>query len=398
MKTAGIIAEYNPFHNGHAYHIEMTKQETSCDAVVVVLSGNFVQRGEGAVLDKFTRAKIAVSCGADLVIELPTPFCLSSAETFAFGGVSLLSALGIVDILSFGSESGELAQLKLLSNELLEDSLYDEIKKLLKGGLSFPVAREKALMNLGLDTSLLKSSNNILAFEYLKALSRLKSNIEPFTIPRYGAAYHEKLPDKGVLSATGVRALLFSPKFEQIKDYVPPMCYDILVEAKSKDALVAEELFDIPLLSVLKRMPPEEFLMYADVSEGLHNRLSSCISEASSIEELLALLKTKRYTLTRLRRIIYNIFLGLCKSYTQSPPSYIRPLAFNETGRELLSKIRESATLPIITKAAHSKKLPENVKKLFDAEARCGNLYHLARPIHMRSQNEDYLLNPIYLK
>lgn len=358
MNLCGIIAEYNPMHLGHVYHIEETKKKTNCDGIVCILSGNFVQRGLPSILDKWTRAKIAIESGVDLVIELPSVFAVSSAEHFAFGGVSLLNNLNVIDYISFGSEEGNLLLIDKISDLLIDEPL--EYKNLLKenlnSGLSYPVARMDAIktfLNLSTDEiSILNQSNNILSLEYLKAIKTLDSKIKPTTIKRLGANYNSTEVSSSFPSASGVRAFLKDGgDINSLSDKLPTST--ILETNKNLDNLVFP--FDMfPYIKYKLLTNKESISNIYDVSEGIDNKILKEIINANSLEELLMNIKSKRYAYTRLSRILCKLFIGLenydVQSIVKKPVEYARILGLNSTGAEIIKEIKKKSDIEIITK------------------------------------------------
>ncbi|MBQ7975932.1 MAG: nucleotidyltransferase [Clostridia bacterium] len=341
MKTAGIICEYNPFHTGHKYHIDHIKQEF--DAVVCIMSGSFVQRGGVAIYDKWSRARSALENGADLVIELPVKYALSSAEGFAEGGVRILDATGVIDALCFGSESGDILELTTCAKALLSESpeVSQKIKVLMNEGLPYAKARAIAYEGI-LDANLLAQPNNILAIEYIKAILKSKSNLRPITIKRKGAGYHDEEVIDGFASATLLREKIRSG--EDVSTFTP---YDLL----------ASVTYDVNRLTnafkyKLRTEGESAFDGIADMEPGLANRFLNEI-DRDSIASIVDAVKTKRYAHTRLRRIVAKVLLGLTED--TKAPDYIRVLGMSTKGKELLSQMREKASFPIVNKVADFK-------------------------------------------
>jgi len=378
MKILGIVAEYNPFHNGHLYHLQKSLEYTSADATITVMSGNFIQRGEPALLDKFTRADIAIKNGIDLVIELPLYYSVSTAENFAFGAIKLLSECEI-DYLSFGAENGNLEKLKgiasLLNNEPQSYSL--ELKNQLESGISYPEARANAVSKiLGISNNILNKSNNILAIEYLKALDIINPNIEPILIDRVDSGYHDTDSNTNILSATGIREKLKNN--EDIDLYLPDETL------KNIASPIFLENFENNIMYALRRMNLENIKELPDVTEGLENRIFYALSESKNLNELLNNIKTKRYPMTRIKRILISALLDMSKinltTFNKSGgPQYIRVLSFNEKGREILSKISKTSSIPIVTSV---NKFLENAteiqKEMLFADILATNIYTLA--------------------
>ena len=391
MKVAGIVAEYNPFHNGHAHQIERTRAaDNGCGAthVVAVMSGHFVQRGEPALLPKADRVKAALRGGVDLVLELPVPWCLSSAEGFAFGAVSLLDALGCVDVLSFGSECGDLQALEQAVDVLASPRFADLLAYHLEGGLPFPEARQKAAAELrGGVAALFESPNNTLGIEYIKALRRLTSGIVPFTVRRFGAGHDARLPAGDMASATFLRSLIEADRLLNATAYMPAPCAAVLAEAAQEGRCpAAVSRLERALLARLRTMSPAEFASLPALSEGLENRLASAARQAGSYQELLDAVKTRRYPLTRIRRLVWSAFLGLSASLAWDAaagrwkkPPYLRVLGANDRGLEILRAVKNPA-LPLLARPTHIDRLDADARAVLDAECRAADLYALALP------------------
>lgn len=341
MKTAGIICEYNPFHTGHKYHIEHIKKDF--DAVICIMSGSFVQRGGVAIYDKWSRAKSALENGADLVLELPVLYALSSAEGFAEGGIRILDATGVVDALCFGSESGDISELTACAKALLSETpeISQKIKALMNEGLPYAKARAGAYEGI-LDANLLAQPNNILAIEYIKAILKSGSNIKPITLKRKGAGYHDEEVIDGFASASLLREKIRGG--EDVSTFTP---YDLL----------ASVTYDVNRLTSafkykLRTEGEDAFSGISDMEPGLANRFLNEL-DRDTIAEIVDAVKTKRYAHTRLRRIVAKVLLGLTED-TKSP-DYIRVLGMNNKGKELLSEMREKSRFPIVNKVADFK-------------------------------------------
>ena len=379
QKVAGIIAEYNPFHRGHAHHIAETRRRVGEDcAVVCVLSGDFVQRGDAAVFDKFTRAEMAVRGGADLVFELPLRWSLSSAEGFARGGVSLLAAAGVVTHLSFGSETGSLAPLRQTAEALCAPDFPERLRERLKTGVSFPAAREAALSEtLGETASVLSRPNDTLGVEYLRAIRGLSAPLEPVAIPRLGAG-HDEMGAGAYPSASALRTRMAAG--EDAADQLP------FVPAQPPVFLPDLE---IALLSRLRMLPPEAFAALPDAAEGLENVLWRAVHGETGLEQILAAAKSKRYPMSRLRRMLLGAALGVTREGA-ALPTYLRVLAANEQGRALLHEMRRAAALPVITKPADGRDDPD-----FRLTADAHDLYVLALPD--KTPGLDWRTSPVML-
>ena len=381
MNIAGITAEYNPFHTGHAYQISALKAQLGPDtSVVAVMSGSWVQQGRPAVTDKWTRARMALNGGADLILELPTVWAAASAESFARGAVELLCRCGVIDTLCFGSETGELAPL-LAAAECLDSPDYPEqLRKALEGGASFAAARQAAVEALiGPAGAALASPNNNLGVEYLRALRSLHSNIKPVTIRREGAAHNSlDRTGEGFRSATQLRQHLARGEWEAVRPYVPAGNLDILQSAPLADPRLGERA----VLACLRKMTAEDWAKLPDAGagEGLPQRLERAGRQCQSLDDFFTLAKTRRYAMARLRRMALWAFLGLTAADVPAEPPYLRVLGFNARGREVLKQMKTTAQLPILTKPAHARELDGPGRRLFELEARCTDLYGLFLP------------------
>jgi len=387
MKISGVIAEYNPFHNGHKYLIEKIKENS--DAVVSVMSGSFVQRGEVAVFDKWTRAKTAVTNGVDLVLELPVIYAVSAAERFAFGAVELLSSLGCIDELCFGSESGDINELIDAGKKIYfeDEAVSRKIKENLSLGMGFAAARHAAYENI-INSDILKNPNNILGIEYIKALLKLKSNIKTNTIKRAGSDYHSDTPVGNMASATALRKMLFSG--EDISDFSPKNfsenCKDV--------SLYSIDKINDTLIYLLRTKTPEDLALINGFSEGLEYRLKELAKNNSSMTEIINRAVTKRYTKTRIVRACTALLLGIDKNIIFEKNSYIRVLAFNNTGREILKLIKENSKLPIITKTADYKE--KNI--VFEKDVLSTDVAALcALSEKDKTGGKDYTTPPVYI-
>lgn len=381
MKIAGIIAEYNPFHKGHAYHIARTR-EAGATHIAAVMSGNFVQRGEPATLEKHARAEMALRGGADLVLELPVPWCCARAQDFARAGVSLLHAMGCVELLSFGSECGDPALLYETGRALASPALRDCLRGYLGKGLGLPAAREQAAAQcLGPEAAaLLRGANDSLALEYLQALERLHAPIRPLAVRRAGARHDEPDSSGGLCSASHVRGLLLAgdPAWQNA---LPASSTEILLrEVERGRAPVSYRALETAVLAHLRRLSPAELALLPDVSEGLEHRLYGAIRAAASLEALFDAAKTKRYTHARIRRLALHAFLGTTHKEAAMTPPYLRVLGFNEKGREILRRMRGTAKLPIVMRAAGLQPLSPAARQIFRLGAESTDLFALAMP------------------
>lgn len=405
MNITSIISEYNPLHNGHVYHIEKTKELTNSDGIICVMSGNYVQRGLPAIMDKWNRTKIALECGADLVIELPALYSLSSAEFFAFGAVSLLNSLGVVNSICFGSEGGDIEFLyyiaKILQKEPLEFKV--SIKSYLNLGYAYPVARSKALIdylknvNIHIATNLeqsLSTSNNILGIEYCKSLIKLNSNIKPYTIKREGASYNSENIHNLFSSATAIRKFIKENKdISELKNHMPSPSYNLLLELKNNNYFFANEENILSYIKYKHFCSNSNIENLPDVSEGLHNKIYKSIEKCNNYNELIENIKSKRFTYTRINRILCQYFIGFEKYNTEilrkEPCPYARVLGFNEIGTKILKEMKGKATIPIFTK------LPKACNEVLKLDIESTKAYSLLNS--QISPLSDYLINPIRL-
>ena len=398
MKIAGIIAEYNPFHNGHQYQIHQTRRVTGADAVVCIMSGHFVQRGDCAAADKWTRAHAALLGGADLVLELPVYYSLAVAQLFAFGAVCTLDALGCVDFLSFGTEASDLSVLSFLAEKLAcePDKIEQEVQKYLDGYTGYPAARQKAIVSLyGVDATILETPNNMLALEYLRQLFLQKSVLKPVGIQRLKAAYHDITIASEIASASAIRNAL--EHGDSIQNTVPANVYTLYEQMRSSGIFpVFTKQFDQMLLSALRRSKPEDLSGILDMPHGFENRILELANKAGTIEELVELCKVRQYTRARIQRLLFAALIGIPDMGYAVPPSYVRVLGMNPIGRTVLSKMRETCRLPIITKTASFP--AKDTNPLFRLDCRSTDLYNLAysRPEH-RGGGKDFTTSPIIL-
>ena len=336
MKIVGIICEYNPFHRGHRKQIDKIRKICGQDtAVVCLMSGNFVQRGAPAIVDKSLRAQAAMKCGADLVLELPAEYALSSAEGFAAGGVAILD--GFCDGLCFGAETADTQLLLDTAKALLSEEFPPLLREQLNTGKSFPAARQAALEQLGFSGSLLESPNNILAVEYCKAILSRNSSMMPIPIHR-GGSYHDELPDEENPSATSIRKLMIESR--DFKSLVPDCAWDIFANAPLHKLEAGERA----ILAKLRTMTDAEFEALPYGSEGLWRKFMHACREQATLEEIIAATKSKRYTRTRIDRMMMCAFLGLTQQDLTATVPYVRVLALNDRGRAVLKKARETGT------------------------------------------------------
>lgn len=391
MNVCGIVCEYNPFHTGHQYHIKQVRKKA--DVIICVMSGNYVQRGEPAIVRKHIRAKTAVACGADLVIELPTPWAISSAERFASGAIHLLTSFPELNQLSFGAEINDIELLEKTANLLESNEFSVKIKPFLNQGITFAAAREQAIFELEPEcASVLREPNNILAVEYIKAL-RANKTISLLPVKRHKVEHDSEETNGSFSSASNLRNVWKNGCFDDILKYLPVSSY-YFDEIKNDCAPVGISAFERMIPAVLKHMDANDFLQYPDVNEGLHFRLKEALERTTTLSEAIDYTKTKRYTHARIRRIFLNAFLGISSDVSKQLPPYLRILAFNDIGRSFLAETK--ATLPIITKPAHIKNLSDFSQAVFEREVLATNLYALGMPTPS-SAYQEWNISPIYL-
>ncbi len=383
MKIAGVITEYNPFHNGHKYQIEQMRKNGATHTIAV-MSGNFVQRGDFAIASKWLRAKTAVMSGIDLVIELPSPYALLSAQGFARSAVHIFNSLGCVDELYFGCECADVGKIKKVAEATLTDSFLQHLSLALSEGISYPVAAEKAVKKIiGEEYSgELKSPNNLLAIEYVRALMEINSEIEPRAIERVGVLHDSKEANGQFMSASAIRQALKNQGVEAVLDFMPRSASEELIKETEKGNSPCDyKNLELAFLAKLRSMNADFFKSIPDVSEGLENRIVDAIRSSTSLDEIIDKIKTKRYTHSRIRRIILRSFLGLTSLYSSTPPPYARILALNERGREIIKVAKITSGIPIITKSAHILKLRYPfAKELFGKENELTDIFLLSSP------------------
>lgn len=413
MKTVGIIAEYNPFHQGHLYQLEQAKLLTGADRVVVVMSGNFVQRGIPAILNKYERTKMALHHGADIVIELPVAYATASAESFAYAGISILDRLQFVDYVCFGSECGDLLLLKQLAEILLQEPLsyQEELKKELKSGLSYPKARTKALLSYlenhplskevtkATLTLLLNSPNNILGIEYMKAILKRKSKLSAVTIKRQGAGYHDTEINLPNASATAIRGVLTQDRPLFLPKDLPDTTREILEEEYQRTYPILRNDFTSLLYYALSKENEESLNSYADVTQELANRILKHHTYTLSYEEYCQLLKTKELTLTRINRGLLHILLSLPK-IKNIETNYARVLGFRTSATPLLRIATNGGRIPLLVKTANANHiLNQEEFELFKQDVFATHLYHqmVFQKFHTLIPDE-YTHGPLILK
>ena len=381
-KIIGIVSEYNPFHNGHLYHLQKSLQMTHSSYSVAIISGNFTQRGSTSLVDKWVKTEIAIRNGIDLVIELPLLYSISSAENFAEGAIKILDSLKIIDYISFGSESGDISTLNMISDILLQEpETYKNIlSQELSKGLSFPKARENALLmylnNIQESSNILSYPNNILGIEYLKALKKIKSSIIPVTIKRYEAGYHDTTYSGNIASGTAIRNIIKNNDWNILKKVVPENTFNTLLKNIKIGHIIPDlSVFEKQIIYNLRKMSIPEIAELPDVNEGLENAIKNAADSCNSIVEFLNIIKSKRYTNTRLQRILLYSLLGITKkdiNLSKNVTPYIRVLGFNNNGKYLISEIaKANPKLEIIT----------SVKKYMDNSKNKNSIYMLEKDI-----------------
>lgn len=390
MKTVGLITEYNPFHNGHAYHIEKAKMLTGADRVIVVMSGDFVQRGAPAVMPKHLRTESALLSGASLIIELPVCFATGSAEYFAQGSISLLNRLGCIDSICFGSECGNLHLLKEIAQILADEPIEYQtaLRQALKEGASFPAARQKAL-NIYSDkySEILASPNNILGIEYLKALAKIHSKMEPFTIKRIGAGYHDMDIDGQFSSATAIRSDIYqladvnssseNLPLTHIQTQVPSSCHELMKKNYQTRYPVKADDFSLLLKAKLLSETAGSLSHYLDMSPELANRILRLRNDYLSFEQFCDLLKTKELTRSRISRSFIHVLLGITNDWLtamKAPAPYARILGFRRDHADLLGILKRTSDIPLITSPARAV-LADTAYQMLELDIYASDLY-----------------------
>ena len=390
MKVTGLIAEYNPFHNGHAYHMQQSRRITGCDYLIVVMSGNFVQRGEPAIVDKYVRARMALLAGADLVLELPVSYACGSAEFFAGGAVSRLESPGVVESLCSGSAEGSLKPLweAACILALEPEDFRANLQAALREGATFPAARQKALGKVLPPDALraLSFPNNILSIEYLKALIRQQSRIRPYSIPRISNGYHDATLDNrtGLSSATAIRKELLNGNFHGLCAHMPREAYELLEVSLGVSSPMVANDFSLLLHYLLLDACPEDLCACQDIHFDLANRICSLRTEFSTFDAFVSLLKTRQLTETRVRRALMHLILSIQEETVQNQirkgwNSYVRVLGFRKSAVPLLGNIKDSCRLPLITNVAGSSKvLDEHASSMLRQDLRAAAIYESA--------------------
>lgn len=406
MNITGIITEYNPLHKGHLYHIKKTREVTNCDAIICIMSGNYVQRGIPAIIDKWNRTKMALMNGVDLVIELPVVYSLSSAEFFSFGAVSLLNNLGIVNNLCFGSESGN-SEILLKIAEILhaEPEVYKEsLKRNLKSGLPFHSARFIALKEY-IDSiesfnypdnidDILSASNNILGIEYCKSIVKLNSSIKPYTIRREGSDYNSVELSDTFSSASAIRKYLKGgSSFLELEPHLPENIYNLIRGLINSDYNFTYEDYMYPYIKYKYFERGYDINNIPDVSEGLDNKIKKALENSSNIHNAIELAKSKRYTYTRISRILCQYYIGFENFQTgvlrTSEAPYGRILGFNKTGANILRHIKDNASIPLYNK------IPKQQNEHLSLDILSTQKYSVINS--SVRYNDDFLISPIII-
>ena len=413
MKVVSFVTEYNPYHYGHKYHLEQSLVLTEASHSIAIMSGSFVQRGEPSIVDKWTKAKMAIDNGVDLVIELPFVFSTQSAELFALGGIKIMEALNIVDFIAFGSEIGDLKPLHDISTLLVEEPKKFKLllKKNLDLGMSFASARSLAINDYLKHSSLekydyesiLKQSNNILAIEYLKALARLNSRISPVIIKRQGSDYKDEVASNRFSSATAIRKTILDKGHNSVEELLPSTTYRLLESFYHKHNRFNQLENYYPILKyLLLTIDKKKLKRILDMENGLENRIVEKSYSSTSLTEIIDNSVSKRYPKTRIQRILIHLLSGISGSsikslYSKDLP-YIRVLAANNKGLELLSAVKKNSTTPILTKFSHIGDYEDETAKEFASyEIKATDLYYLGLNTDHNYKNMDYKTSP-YIK
>lgn len=390
MRIAAVIAEYNPFHKGHAYLLEQVRSRGGAEAVICIMSGSFTQRGGLALTDKWRRAETALAGGADLVVELPFLYAAAPAEYFAGGGIRLAQRMGCVDLLAFGSECGDVTLLAEAARKLRAVS-SEEWRAQMKSGCAYHEAAARIAGDMA------EAPNNLLGIAYLSAMHRYGAAFRPFTLQRVGAGYHDELPQM-YMSASGIRKALAAGELRA--EQVPPQTYRMLTEAQAAGELTDFGRLDRVLLGILRREGIRADTAY--LSEGLENRILRAAQTAKSTEELIALVKTRRYPYTRIARTMVHILMGTTAGQVREAvyrgPEYIRVLGMNETGKTVLKIMKQTAQVPILVKSTAQEPLSDYAREQLRMDIRAQDFLALAREsVQRTAAGEDYVTSPIVL-
>lgn len=389
-KVLGIIAEYNPFHNGHLLHLTKSKEETGAEYSICIMSGNFVQRGNTSIVNKWVKTEMALKSGIDLVLELPTVYSISSAENFAEGAIKLLNSLKIVDTVSFGSENSDIDILNRFSGILYEEpkQYVEFLNEELKKGLSFPKARENAILLYLNDqkySNILNQPNNTLAIEYLKALKKYKSHIMPIIIKREKAFYNSNCIVDEYASATAIRNMIVNNQFNDIRKVMPRLAYDLLMqEIENNQYVIDISKFEKEILYSIRRLSTADLKKFPEVNEGLENAIKNAANSCNTLAELINIIKTKRYTQTRIQRILLYILLNITKKdmyISRKTVPYARILGYSQKGKALISEIyKANPKIALITSVKNFFDSSNNktYKHMLNKDVLATNIYTLA--------------------
>lgn len=371
--VSGIICEFNPFHNGHKYLLDSAKKNS--DFVVCVMSGNFTQRGEIAFFEKHIRTEMALKNGADIVIDLPAAWSMSGAENFAFGGISLLNSCGIVDKIVFGCENNNLDLLKKTADLLEDKKILSDTKHFLTDGITFAKARQTAIsQNFPDCAEILDKPNNILAIQYISASQKIGYNVKFEPVLRVGVDHDSEESVDNFTSASNLRSMILNNDISSIKKYVPENIFEIINKKQHSDF----SLLDTAIMFKLRSLTLEDIKKLPDISEGIENRIFEKIKVSDNFDELLNNIKTKRYTLARIRRILMCAAFNIDNTFINQKPPYIKILGYKESSKELLSQIAKKADIPVIINSKDIDKLDNFGKKVFNNELISSDLYSLA--------------------
>ena len=389
-KVLGIIAEYNPFHNGHLLHLTKSKEETGAEYSICIMSGNFVQRGNTSIVNKWVKTEMALKSGIDLVLELPTVYAISSAENFAEGAIKLLNSLKIVDTVSFGSENSNIDILNRISGILYEEpkQYVEFLNEELKKGLSFPKARENAILLYLNDqkySNILNQPNNTLAIEYLKALKKYKSHIMPISIKREKVFYNSNCIVDEYASATAIRNMIVNNQFNDIRKVMPRLAYDLLMqEIENNQYVIDISKFEKEILYSIRRLSTADLKKFPEVNEGLENAIKNAANSCNTLVELINIIKSKRYTQTRIQRILLYILLNITKKdmyISRKTVPYARILGYSPKGKELISEIYNAnpkITLITSVKNFFDSSNNKTYKHMLNKDVLATNIYTLA--------------------
>ncbi len=385
MSAVGIIAEFNPLHTGHKHLIEHAR--TLSDTVICVISGNFVQRGDVAIISKQKRAELALRCGVDVVAEMPVLWSMSTAQNFALGGVWQLYNLGC-DKIVFGSECGSINLLAEAAEVLNSDGFFDLVTEKAKSGITFAAAREAAASELGIDSSIFQNANDNLGIEYILAAKKLNLPIEFHCVKRVGAAHDSKEITNGFVSASYIRQELIKGNIGYTERFMPREVRGIITPENIADI----SRLETAVLYALRTKTVDELTALPDISEGLHNKILLSSRVATSLDELYGMIKTKRYTHARIRRLVLSAFLGFDNTFFMRTPPYVRVLGFSQNGALHFKKVQ--GIIPLVTRAAQIKQLDADSQKIFETECRAADIYALSlkKPLECGSEQRMKLL------